>query len=257
MKIEARSLRVRLKARDVLHGLDAVALPGQLTAIIGPNGAGKTTLLKAFAGLLAPSGGSALLDGRPTAGWEPQALARAVAYLPQERIVHWALTVRAVVALGRLPYRPLGAGESAADASAVDTALAAMDAGHLAPRPVLELSGGERARVLVARALAQEPRALLADEPAAGLDPAHQLSLFRHLSALAASGRTVVVALHDLSLAARFCHSVILVHGGRAIAAGAPSDVLTPEHLATAYGITARYHTIDGVPVVLPLDVLP
>jgi iron complex transport system ATP-binding protein len=257
MKIEARSLRVRLKARDVLQGLDAVAYPGQLTAIIGPNGAGKTTLLKALAGLLAPSGGSALLDGRPTAGWEPQALARAVAYLPQERIVHWALTVRAVVALGRLPYRPLGAGESAADVSAVDMALAAMDAGHLAPRPVLELSGGERARVLVARALAQEPRALLADEPAAGLDPAHQLSLFRHLSALAASGRTVVVALHDLSLAARFCHSIILVHGGRAIAAGAPSDVLTPEHLATAYGIIARYDTIDGVPVVLPVDVLP
>jgi iron complex transport system ATP-binding protein len=257
MKLEARGLRVKLKARNVLQGLDAVAHPGQLTAIIGPNGAGKTTLLKAFAGLLPPAGGSALIDGRSIAAWEPGALARVLAYLPQERIVHWALTVRAVVALGRLPYRPLGTGESAADASAIDAALAAMDAGHLASRPVLELSGGERARVLVARALAQEPRALLADEPAAGLDPAHQLVLFRHLATLAASGRTVVVALHDLSLAARFCHSVILVHGGRAIAAGAPTDVLTPEHLAAAYGITARYHVLDGVPVVLPLDVLP
>jgi len=257
MTIEARGLRVRLKAREVLQGLDAAAYPGQLTAIIGPNGAGKTTLLKAFAGLLAPAGGMALLDGRSVADWEPQALARRLAYLPQERIVHWALTVRAVVALGRLPYRPLGAGESAADAAAIDAALAAMDARHLAPRPVLELSGGERARVLVARALAQEPHVLLADEPAAGLDPAHQLTLFRHLAALAAAGRTVVVALHDLSLAARFCHSVILVHGGRAIAAGAPQDVLTPGHLAAAYGITASYHTIDGVPVVLPVDVLP
>lgn len=171
--------------------------------------------------------------------------------------MHWALLARAVVALGRLPHRPLGAGESARDHAAIDTALAAMDAAHLAGRPVPELSGGERARVLVARALAQEPRALLADEPAAGLDPAHQLTLFRHLAALAAEGRTVIVALHDLSLAARFCHSIALVHEGRTIAAGPPKEVLTPEHLAAAYGIRAHYRCLDGVPVVLPLDVLP
>jgi iron complex transport system ATP-binding protein len=177
--------------------------------------------------------------------------------ISQERIVHWALTARAVVALGRLPHRPLGAGEGAADLAAIDAALAAMDVAHLAERPVPELSGGERARVLIARALAQEPRALLADEPAAGLDPAHQLTLFRHLAALAAAGRTVIVALHDLSLAARFCHSVALVHRGRTIAAGAPKHVLSPEHLAAAYGIRARYQAIEGVPVVVPLDVLP
>jgi iron complex transport system ATP-binding protein len=171
--------------------------------------------------------------------------------------VHWALTARVVVGLGRLPYRPLGTGESDADRAAVAAALAATDAAHLADRPVTELSGGELARVLMARALAQEPRALLADEPAAGLDPAHQLTLFRHLSALAAAGRTVIVALHDLSLAARFCHSLILVHEGRTLASGTPQDVLRPEHLAAAYGISARYATLDGVPVVLPLDLLP
>jgi iron complex transport system ATP-binding protein len=151
----------------------------------------------------------------------------------------------------------LGAGESPADVAAVEAALSAVDARHLADRTVVELSGGERARVLVARALAQEPRALLADEPVAGLDPAHQLALFGHLESLAASGRTIIIALHDLSLAARFCHSIVLVHRGQAIATGAPQDVLTPEHLADAYGITARYQMVDGVPVVLPVHVLP
>ena len=255
--MEAQGLRVSLKGREVLRGLDLAAEPGRLTAIIGRNGAGKTTLLKVLAGLIAPRAGVALLDGVDIGTWERGQLARALAYLPQERLVHWALDARAVVALGRLPYQPFGAGESDADRAAIDAALAAMDASHLAGRPVPELSGGERARVLVARALAQEPRVLLADEPAAGLDPAHQLALFHHLAALAAAGRTVVVALHDLSLAARFCHAVALVHEGRTLAAGTPQEVLTPEHLAAAYGITARYQAIDGVPVVLPIDVLP
>ena len=257
MRLEARNVHVRLKAREVLAGLDFAAQAGELTAVIGPNGAGKTTLLRALAGLLAPAAGAASLDGRAVAEWPQRELARALAYLPQDRIVHWALTARAVVALGRLPYRPMGAGESAADARAIDAALAAMDVTHLQGRPVLEISGGERARVLVARALAQEPRVLLADEPAAGLDPAHQLTLFGHLSELAAAGRTVVVALHDLSLAARFCHRIVLMQAGRLVAAGSPEDVLKAEHLAAAYGIKARYVQVEGVPVVLPLEVLP
>jgi len=132
-----------------------------------------------------------------------------------------------------------------------------MDVAPLADRPVLDMSGGEKARVLMARALAQEPQVLIADEPAAGLDPAHQLALFRHFVTFATSGRTVLVALHDLSLAARFCHKIVLVHAGRALAAGPPEEVLTPPQLAAAYGIAAEYRTIDGLPVVLPFDVLP
>jgi iron complex transport system ATP-binding protein len=258
MKLLARDLRVSLKGREVLGGVDFVAHPAEITAIIGPNGAGKTTLLRTLAGLLIPAAGSSVaLDARPLGDWDRRALARALAYLPQERTVHWALTARAVVALGRLPHQAQGAGESADDARAVTAALAAMDVAHLAPRPVLEMSGGERARVLVARALAQEPAALLADEPAAGLDPAHQLALFRHFAALAECGRTVVVALHDLSLAARFCHRIVLMQAGRVVAAGTPQDVLTVEHLAAVYRIDARYAVLDGVPVVLARDLLP
>ena len=257
MRIEVRGLHAQLGGREVLRGVDLVAEPGELTAIVGPNGAGKSTLLRAIVGLVPPTSGTVGLEGRDAALWGRPDLARALGYLPQERSVHWPLQVRVVVGLGRLPHRSFGAGESDRDRAAIAAALAAADVSHLANRSILELSGGERARVLLARALAQEPRALLADEPAAGLDPGHQLALFEHLSAIAATGRTVIVALHDLSLAARFCHNVVLVHEGRAFASGAPAEVLSKKHLAAVYGITAHYHTVDGVPVVLPLAVLP
>jgi iron complex transport system ATP-binding protein len=257
MNVETRNLSVRLKSREALRELFFEAHPGEVTAVIGPNGAGKTTLLRALAGLVAPSGGVVLLDGVEVGSWEPRARARALAYLPQERTVHWALSARAVVALGRLPYQPAGAGESPADVAAITGALATMRAADLADRPVLAMSGGELARVLVARALAQEPRVLLADEPVAGLDPLHQLTLFQHLVAIAAEGRTVVVALHDLSLAARFCHRILLMHQGRSVATGTPQEVLQPDRLASVYGIDACYRDIDGIPVVLPRAVLP
>jgi iron complex transport system ATP-binding protein len=257
MRIEVQGLHARLGGREVLRGVDLMARPGELSAIVGPNGAGKSTLLRAIVGLVPPTRGTVGLDGRDAALWERSELSRALGYLPQERIVHWPLQVRVLVGLGRLPHQSFGAGESDRDRAAIDAALAVADVSHLADRSILELSGGERARVLLARALAQEPRALLADEPAAGLDPAHQLALFEHLSSIAAAGRTVVIALHDLSFAARFCHNVVLVHEGCAFASGAPERVLTPQHLAAVYGIRAHYHIVDGVPVVLPLSALP
>jgi iron complex transport system ATP-binding protein len=257
MRLEADGLLVFLRRRPVLRGVSFRAEAGELTAVLGRNGAGKTTLLRALAGLIPTAAGVGRLDGRPLAAWPRAALARTLAYLPQERDVHWALSARNVVALGRLPHQPAGAGESAADRAAIAAAIASMDIAALADRPVQEMSGGEKARVLLARALAQEPRVLVADEPAAGLDPAHQLTLFQHLARFVADGRSVLVALHDLSLAARFCHKIVLLHDGRALAAGAPGAVLTPEHLGLAYGIEAQYRTIDGIPAVLPLGVLP
>jgi len=257
MILSAHGLVADLARRPVLNDIDLEAAPRTVTAIIGPNGAGKSTLLRALAGLLPVREGRVLLDNLPLSHWSRTERARVLAYVPQERTVHWALDVRSIVALGRLPHQVPGARESAADAAAIAAALADMDVTHLAERPVTDISGGELARVLVARALAQEPQVLIADEPAAGLDPAHQLALFRCFTRIAQSGRTVIVALHDLSLAARFCHKILLLRAGRSVAYGSPETVLDASHLAAAYGVTARLHTLDGIPVVQVADELP
>ncbi len=251
MTLTATNVRLTLGNRTILDRVDLAVPAGRITAVIGPNGAGKSTLLRAFAGLIAPTAGTITLDSRPLAAVDRHALARAIAYLPQERAVHWPLAVRAVVALGRLPH------QGGIDDPAVDAALTAMDIVDLAERPILELSGGERARALVARALAQQAPLLIADEPTAGLDPAHALALFELFTRLAADGHTIVVALHDLSLAARFAHYVILLAGGAVAAIGPPAEVLTPERLQPAFGVTMLCTTVDGLPIVAPVSTLP
>ena len=246
-------LTVSLGGRGVLDGVDFIAEPGTITGLVGPNGAGKSTLLRTLAGLIAPDQGSVTIGGVELGQLARAELARRLAYLPQERIVHWQLPVREVVGLGRLPHRTFAASETARDRTTVETAMRAVEVEALAGRVVTQLSGGELARVLLARALAQEPRVLLADEPAAGLDPAHQIKLFEHLAALARAGATLVIALHDLSLAARYCGRIQVLKEGRSLAAGVPDAVLTPALLKAAYGVTAHVGRIEGVPVVLPL----
>jgi iron complex transport system ATP-binding protein len=250
--LAARDLSVALGGRAVLESITFDSSPGELIAVLGPNGAGKSTLLRCLAGLHRPLTGTVTLSGRDLADWERRALARAVAYLPQSRAVHWPLAVRSAVALGRLPHGGSVQALAGAHAEAVERALSAMELTKLAHRPVTELSGGELARTLIARALAQEASVLLADEPSAGLDPAHQLGLFEGLRRLAAEGRIIFVALHDLSLAARFCDRVLLLKAGRIIGLGAPATVLTEEALARAYEIRARLIHIEGNPFVLP-----
>jgi iron complex transport system ATP-binding protein len=210
-----------------------------------------------MSGLIAPDEGVVTLGGQPLAELDARALGRQIAYLPQERAVHWPLTVRRLVALGRLPFRSRVAAPSFEDRDAVEEAMAAMDVTAFADRAVTELSGGERARVLLARALAQRPRFLVADEPTTGLDPAHGLTLFAQFGRMAAEGRAVVVALHDLSLAARYCDRALLLKDGTTLALGTARAVLTPQHLAQAYGVRATVGEIEGRPVVLPIEPLP
>jgi iron complex transport system ATP-binding protein len=250
MTVVLTDVRLALGDRVVLDAIDLTIPSGRVTAVVGPNGAGKSTLLRACAGLLPPQRGKITLGGRPLAPLARQELARAIAYLPQERAVHWPLAAQTVVALGRLPHDD-------ANPEAISRALAAMDIAHLADRPIVQLSGGERARVLVARALAQEAPLLIADEPTAGLDPAHALALFALFRRLAAEGRTVMVALHDLSLAARLAHHIILLSKGRVAASGAPAEVLTPGLLEPAFGVTMLCTNVDGIAIVAPVSTLP
>ncbi len=252
--IEARGLTVALGGQTILERVDFQAKPGELVGLVGPNGAGKTTLLRTLAGLLAPREGEVLLDGRAIEGISRRELAQALAYLPQDHTVHWSITVEDLVTLGRLPHRRIGAPRGAADLSATKGAIAAMDLGALSSRPVTELSGGELARALIGRALAQEAPVLLADEPAAGLDAAHQLELFAHFGALAEARRTVVIVLHDLSMAMRFCDRIVVLNKGRVHASGPPSKTLTARILEEVYSITAYRGSIKGIDYIVPLE---
>lgn len=230
--LHLNALRVRRADRNVLHGVSLTLAPGDCVGLIGPNGAGKTTLMRAALGLIAHEGQSSL------AQMSPARRARAAAWLPQTREIAWPLPVRDLVALGRLPHRAGGLGVLApADRAAVDRALAQTGLGALADRPATALSGGEQARVLLARALAQETPLILADEPVAGLDPAHQIGAMQLLRARADAGGAVLVALHDLGLAARQCTRLVLLVDGRIMAEGPPAEVLTPETMRAAFGV--------------------
>jgi iron complex transport system ATP-binding protein len=248
--LHARNLHISLKEKLVVCDATLVLRPGSLTALVGPNGAGKSTLLKALAGLLTPNAGEIFIGDERLPDVPPLRRARAIAYLPQSRVVHWPLPVRNIVALGRLPH---GANaQHANDTSAIASAMATMDVTRFADRSVLDLSGGEQARVLMARALAQQASILLADEPTAGLDPAHQLQLFEALQRTAQAGATVVVATHDLSHAARFATSVVMMHEGRIVTIAPPREAFTQTRLRDVYGIDATLQVIDGIPLIVP-----
>jgi len=237
--LSAVGLSVELGRRSLFSGLDASFQPGRVTCVVGPNGAGKSTLMACLGGLRRPDAGAVRLGDSAVMGLSPSARARRIGFLPQTPEIAWPIDVEALVALGRTPHR--SSGRSPADRAAVAKAMAATGVTEFAARRVDTLSGGERARVLIARALAGEPEWLLADEPLTGLDPGHQIdtcALFRRLAH--ESGYGVVLTLHDLSLALRLADSVLVLANGGLLASGTPAEALTPEIIRRAYGVEAR-----------------
>jgi iron complex transport system ATP-binding protein len=236
--VETRDISVERNGARILDGVSLTANGGEFIGLIGPNGAGKTTLLRSIAGLETSHAGECLMKGEDVAKLAPVARARAVSYLPQLRPIYWSMPVEAIVALGRFAY---GAPSrlQGEDAAAAARAIEAAGVAHLQGRAATELSGGESARVHLARALAAETPILLADEPTAALDPRHQIAIMKLLRERADAGGLVIAALHDLQLAARYCTRIILLEDGRVRADGGPSAVLTAGNLSRAFGVSA------------------
>jgi iron complex transport system ATP-binding protein len=232
-------LRVRLGGTTVLDNVDATADRGRFVGLVGPNGAGKTTLLRTVAGAVTPDEGRVTVGGERIHDLSSKAASRLVATVPQDTSVAFEFDVRTVVEMGRNPHRSRFGGWTESDAAAVERALDRTDTRQFADRPVTSLSGGERQRVLLARALAQNAPLLLLDEPTGSLDINHQVRTLDLVSDLVSKGRTALAAVHDLDLAARYCEELLLMSGGRVVAAGPPASVLTESALRDAFGADA------------------
>ncbi len=230
MRIAAHGLSIGGRLQDVSLSLE----PGTITAICGPNGAGKSTLIEALAGLSRPDGGTVTLGDAELGSLPSREQARSIGYLPQAHEIAWDVPVRSLVALGRMAHRDALSGP-------VEAALDALDIGHLADRRAQSLSGGETARVLLARVLAGEPRWILADEPLAALDLAHQLALLRHLRIEADKGTGVVLVLHDLAHAMNHADRVVVLDGGSIAADGPCEDALDHDVIERVWNVSARW----------------
>lgn len=242
--LEAIDLGVAREGSALLQGVSATFPLGRITAICGPNGAGKSTLLQALAGLEQPSSGMVTLSGQPLADWPARSRAHAIGYLPQNGEVAWNLSVEALVALGRLPH-----GDNAREP--VAQAIRAMDLSGMEQRRFDTLSGGEKARALLARVLAGRPNVILADEPLAALDLAQQLSMLRHLRAAADAGAAVVMVLHDLSLAMNHADNVLVLHEGRVHEKGPPEAALQEAVIRQVWQVPARWEGESGARALL------
>ena len=238
--LEAHELTFAYNTHRVLQGVSLAVQEREVVGLVGPNGAGKTTLLHVLLGLLTPQHGRVALRGTDVAALRRREIARRVAFVPQDAHLDIAFTVREVVAMGRTPYLGRFQPEGPRDAQLVDEALHHTATAALADRMADTLSGGERQRVLVARALAQETPVILLDEPTANLDLAHQLEVMDLVRDVARAGRGALAAIHDLSLASRYCDRIVLLHDGAVAAEGPPAEVLTEANLARYFRVAAR-----------------
>lgn len=236
--LEARSLRVEVPGRTLLSDISCQIGNGARIALLGPNGAGKSTLMRVLAGCLDPDGGSVRLGGTDLSDLPRKAVARTLAYVPQLRPPLLPLTVREIVAMGRLSHVGLFHSFSPGDRGKIDAAMARLDVSHLGERDATTLSGGELQRVFLARALAQEASLLLLDEPLSGLDARHQLELLKLFDELVAEGRTILWSVHDLRLCAELGGKALLLDQGRLTAQGPIEDVLLSEAAAQAFGLS-------------------
>ncbi|MEU3191556.1 ABC transporter ATP-binding protein [Streptomyces sp. NPDC006992] len=236
MRISAEHLTWSVSGRALVHDVTLQVAAGETVGLIGPNGSGKSSLLRCLAGLRTPTAGAVRYDDEPVTGWSPRRLARHVAFVEQAADTDTDLRVADVVGLGRTPFRDRWGGPDATDRAVVAAALARLELTGLADRHWKSLSGGERQRTHIARALAQRPWCVLLDEPTNHLDIKHQLEL---MELLTRTEQTVLVALHDLALAARYCDRLLLMQQGRLVAAGRPADVLTPARLAAVFEVDA------------------
>ena len=249
----ATSVSFRKGSKHLVNDVSLALEAGELLGLIGPNGAGKSTLLSLLAGLESCDSGEVLLGQRKLKNVALAELSRELAWVGQSGPIHWPLSVERLVTLGRRPH--LGAWQSLGDAdeAAVEAALLATDCHALRQQDATTLSGGERTRVLLARALAGEPKILLADEPVAALDLGHQLQTMQVLKNFASSGRGCLVVLHDLSLAARFCDRLCLMHQGSMVAMGQPAEVLDEKNLQDVYAVRVN-SGFDEVPWIVPVS---
>jgi len=250
--IEAKSLCSRV---PVLDNVDISLMPGHLTGIVGPNGAGKTTLLKMLAGLEVPDSGSIILNQQSISSYQSLERARNIAYLEQYSFVHWPLSVYQLVKLGRFPHRDQPENSPQQDQSIIERVITQVGIENLLDRTFNSLSGGERARVLLARALVVEADHLLVDEPIASLDLKYQLEIMGLLVKQAKNNSSVAVILHDLNLAAKYCDIIYLIDKGKVITHGLPTDVLSEETIKKTFDINARVVTNNQSMEIYPLNI--
>ncbi len=253
-RLAGRSLTVGYGEAPVLKGVDFAVPSGAMTVLVGPNGCGKSTLLKTLARLLPPDAGEVHLDGRPIRSWPTREVARRLALLPQGPVAPDGLTVRELVGQGRYPHQSFLRQWSPDDRRAVDAALDLTALGPLAERPVASLSGGQRQRAWIAMTLAQETDLILLDEPTTFLDLKVQIDVMSCLARIAAQGKTLVVVLHELNIAAAFADHLVMMRDGRIVAEGAPGEVMTSDNLRRVFDLEAQViaDPESGKPVCLP-----